>query len=56
LFNIFYGYSWLEFMEDKYPDIDHVVNALGSLVLYTLSLGVLTFFARSLSMRIVGAR
>jgi hypothetical protein len=55
-FNIFYGYSWLEYMEDKYPDIDHTANTLGSLVLYTLCLGVLTFFARSLSMRIVGAR
>lgn len=52
LFNIFYGYSWLEYTEDNYPDIDHIVNTLGSIVLYTLALGVLTFFARCLSQRI----
>ena len=56
LFNIFYGYSWLEYIEDEQPDIDHFVNTLGSLVLYTIALGVLTFFARSLSMRINDAR
>ena len=52
LFNVFYGYSWFERVEDKLPDLDHLVNILGSLVLYTLSFGVLTFFARSLSIRI----
>lgn len=52
LFNIFYGYSWLEYIEDKHPDIDHIANTLGSLALYTLALGVLMFFARSLAIRI----
>lgn len=56
LFNVFYGYSWLEYIEDNHPDIDHFFNTLGSLVLYTLALGVLTFFARSLSMCIKDAR
>lgn len=56
LFNIFYGYSWLEYAEDKHPNIDHIVNTLGSLVLYTLALGVLAFFAQSLSIRINDAR
>jgi len=56
LFNVFYGYSWLEYIEDNHPDIDHSVNTLGSLVLYTLALGVLTFFARSLSICIKDAR
>lgn len=47
--NIFYGYAWFEQIEDANPAIDHLLNTLGSVVLYGLSLGVLGFYAKELS-------
>ncbi len=56
LFNVFYGYSLLEHIEDKRPDVDHLLNTFGSLILYTVALGVLAFYARVLLWRINNVR
>jgi hypothetical protein len=56
LFNVFYGYSWFEYVEDKCADIDHIVNTLGSFFLYTIAIGMFAFYSKILSARFNGVR
>jgi hypothetical protein len=48
IFNVFYGYAWLEQLEDREPAINHMLNILGSSFLYLLSIAVLAFYAQKL--------
>lgn len=45
LFNVFYGYAWFEHMEDRSPRLDWMLNTIGSVLLYALSLMVLGIYA-----------
>jgi hypothetical protein len=49
IFNIFYGYTWFEYMEDVAPRFDWLMNGIGSLLLYIISVASLVFYARNLA-------
>lgn len=45
-FNLFWGYPWFESIEDQYPVVDHILNALGMIAIYFLALHVFGFYIR----------
>ena len=44
LFNIFYGHTYFEWLEDANPKIDWYLNTLGSIVLFLVAIGILLHY------------
>lgn len=45
-FNLFYFHSYFEWLEDAKPDVDWVLNTIGSIALLTIALGIMVFYVR----------
>ena len=43
-FNIFFFHSYFESLENQYPNIDRMLNWIGEIVLFCLSLGILLYY------------
>ena len=46
VFNHFYLHSYFEWLEDKSPGVDWILNSIGSALLFGIALGVLVFYVR----------
>jgi len=53
LFNVFYGYTWFEKVEDSSMRFDWVANSVASAVLYLLAVGVLLYYAHQARQRLL---
>lgn len=51
-FNLFYGYTWFERIEDTHPKLDWIFNSLGSALLYIQAIAIFKFYAGMVSRRL----
>ena len=50
-FNVFYGYSWFEQMEDRSPRFDWLANSIASAAMYLLALSVQLYYIHQANQR-----
>ncbi len=46
IFNIFFFHSYFEIIEDQNLELDQILNWIGEVTLFTISIGILLFYAR----------
>jgi hypothetical protein len=44
VFNVFYFHSYFEWLEDHSPNLDWLLNTIGSVVLLAISIGIMIFY------------
>lgn len=53
IFNIFFLHSFFEIVEDTYPNIDRILNWIGELILFSISVGVMLFYVHQIKKALI---